>query len=188
MSAISAEPDYLLLPETAASDESDIPKDSFYLAYVVHFTLGAGYILPWNAFVTAVDYFSYLYPDAPVDRLFAVVYMIVGLICLVLILAFSHKSSSFVRINVGLGLFVVALVVVPIIDVWYVKGRVGVYGGYYVTLCLVGLCGIANALVQGSIIGSAGELHKRYMQAVVAGTGVSGNTLFISIFYIWFSL
>ncbi|KAL3511272.1 hypothetical protein ACH5RR_030673 [Cinchona calisaya] len=163
----------LLIPKTS-SEDPNIPKDTFHLAYIVHCTLGAGYILPWNAFVTAVDYFSYLYPEAPVDRLFAVVYMIVGLICLVLILVFSHKSTSLVRINVGLGLFVVALLVVPIIDVFYVKGRVGVYGGYYVTVCLVGICGIANALVQGSIIGSAGELHKRYMQAVVAGTGVSG--------------
>ncbi|CDP00175.1 unnamed protein product [Coffea canephora] len=100
--------------------------------------------------------------------------MIVGLISLLLIIAFEHKSSSFVRINAGLVLFALALLAVPLMDVWYVKGKVGVYGGYYVTVCLVGLCGIADALVQGSIIGSAGELPERYMQAVVAGTAASG--------------
>ncbi|KAK1352934.1 hypothetical protein POM88_052772 [Heracleum sosnowskyi] len=36
------------------------------------------------------------------------------------------------------------------------------------------LVGIGDALVQGSIIGVASEMPERYMQAVVAGTGVSG--------------
>ncbi|KAL3501201.1 hypothetical protein ACH5RR_035650 [Cinchona calisaya] len=164
----------LLIPKPPRNNNPKIPQDSFHLAYIIYFTLGAGYLLPWNAFITAVDYFTYLYPDASVDRVFAIVYMIVGLICLILIVAFEHKSTSFVRINVGLVAFAVALLAVPLIDVWYVKGRVGVYGGYYVTVCFVGLCGIADALVQGSIIGSAGELPERYMQAVVAGTAASG--------------
>lgn len=164
----------LLIPEPP-SNNPKVPQDSFHLAYIIYFTLGAGYLLPWNAFITAVDYFTYLYPDASVDRVFAIVYMIVGLIGLIFIIIFERKSTSFVRINVGLVVFVVALLAVPLMDVWYVKGRVGVYGGFYVTVCLVGLCGIADALVQGSIIGSAGELPERYMQAVVAGTAASGN-------------
>lgn len=162
-----------LIPKSS-SDNSKVPKDSFHLAYIIYFTLGAGYLLPWNAFVTAVDYFSYLYPDASVDRVFAIVYMVVGLSCLLLIIAFEHKTSSFLRINSGLALFVVALAAVPLMDAWYVKGRVGTYGGFYVTVCLVALCGIADALVQASIVGSAGELPERYMQAVVAGTAASG--------------
>lgn len=100
--------------------------------------------------------------------------MLVGLICLLFILAYAHKSTSFVRINVGFVLFVVALVVVPVMDVGYVKGRVGMFGGFYVAVGAVAVCGIGDALVQGSIIGAAGEMPERYMQAVVAGTGVSG--------------
>ncbi|XP_019163990.1 PREDICTED: equilibrative nucleotide transporter 1-like [Ipomoea nil] len=151
-----------------------IPKDSFNLGYIIYFTLGAGYLLPWNAFVTAVDYFSYLYPDASVDRVFAVVYMVVGLICLLLIISFAHKSNSFVRINVGLALFVLALLAVPLMDVFYVKGSVGVLGGYYLTVGMVGVCGLADGLVQSGVIGAAGELPDRYMQAVLAGTAASG--------------
>ncbi|KAK6802540.1 hypothetical protein RDI58_000320 [Solanum bulbocastanum] len=151
-----------------------IPKDTFHIAYIVYFTLGTGYLLPWNAFITAVDYFTYLYPDVMVDRIFAIVYMIVGLICLLLIVAFSNKTSAFVRINVGMFLFVAALVTVPLMDVFYVDGRVGVYAGFGVTVGLVGICGIADALVQGGVIGAAGELPDRYMQATVAGTAFSG--------------
>ncbi|PIN13024.1 Nucleoside transporter [Handroanthus impetiginosus] len=162
----------LLIPKESNPDK--IPKDSFYLAYIIYFTLGAGYLLPWNAFITAVDYFTYLYPDASVDRVFGIVYMVVGLTSLLFIVAFAHKSNAYVRINVGYLLFLVALVEVPLMDVWYVKGRVGMYGGYYVTVAVVGLCGVADGLVQGGVVGNAGELPERYMQAVVAGTAASG--------------
>ncbi|CAL5396144.1 unnamed protein product [Camellia sinensis] len=161
-----------------------IPKDSFHLAYLIYFTLGTGYLLPWNAFITAVDYFSYLYPDASVDRVFSVAYMVVGVISLLFIVFYAHKSDSYIRINVGLALFVVSLLVVPIMDVVYIKGRVGIYDGFYVTTAAVALSGIADALVQGGIIGAAGQLPDRYMQAVVAGTAASGGVLvsFLRIF------
>ncbi|KAM2925257.1 hypothetical protein FF1_042792 [Malus domestica] len=73
----------------------------------------------------SVDYFAYLYPDASVDHIFYIAYMMVGLFCLLLIIFYSHKSEAHVRINVGLGLFVVSLLVVPLMDVFYIKGRVG---------------------------------------------------------------
>ncbi|KAD2393773.1 hypothetical protein E3N88_40750 [Mikania micrantha] len=161
----------LLLPKT----ETKIPQDSYHLAYMIYFILGAGYLIPWNTFITAVDYFSYLYPDASVDRVFAVFNMIIALICLLFIVFYSHKSNSFVRINVGLALFIVSLLVVPVMDAFYIKGRVGFYGGFYVSVAAVGLSGIGNALVQGGIIGAAGELPERYMQAVFARTAASGK-------------
>ncbi|KAL1550879.1 Epsin-1, required for endocytosis and actin patch assembly [Salvia divinorum] len=151
-----------------------IPSDTFHLAYIIYFTLGVGYLLPWNAFITAVDYFSFLYPDASVDRVFGVVYMLLGLTSVLIIIAFAHRSNAVVRINAGYALFLLSLVVVPLMDVWYVEGRVGVYGAYYVTVGVVGLCGVADGLVQGGVVGNAGELPERYMQAVVAGTAASG--------------
>ncbi|KAK1281492.1 Equilibrative nucleotide transporter 1 [Acorus calamus] len=34
------------------------------------FTLGASFLLPWNAYINAVDYFTYLYPGQPVNCVF----------------------------------------------------------------------------------------------------------------------
>ncbi|KAJ0555562.1 putative equilibrative nucleoside transporter [Helianthus annuus] len=84
--------------------------------------------------------------------------MIVGLICVLFIIFFSYKSNAFVMINVGLDLFVVLLLVVPIVDVFLVA---------------VALSDIADALVQGGVIGVVGEMPDRYMQAVVAETAAS---------------
>ncbi|XP_068645402.1 equilibrative nucleotide transporter 1-like [Aristolochia californica] len=163
------EESHLLAPTSA-----QVPADRFHLAYFVYFTLGAGFLLPWNAFITAVDYFDYLYPGVNVDRVFAVVYMLVALTCLVLIVGWAHKSNAYVRINLGLSLFVVSLLVIPVMDLVYIRGIKGLYSGYYVTVAAVALSGIADALVQGGVIGSAGELPERYMQATVAGTAASG--------------
>ncbi|KAG4966764.1 hypothetical protein AAZX31_12G010700 [Glycine max] len=164
----------LLLPSGSGRNKNRVPEDKWDMAYIVYFTLGLGYLLPWNAFITAVDYFSYLYPDASVDRIFAVVYMLIGLVGISLIIFYSHKSNAYVRINVGLALFVVSLLIIPLLDAFYLKGRVGLYSGFYVTAAAVGLSAVADALVQGSIVGCAGELPERYMQAVVAGTAGSG--------------
>ncbi|XP_028794853.1 equilibrative nucleotide transporter 1-like [Neltuma alba] len=158
-------------PETPPNE---IPEDKWHLAYIIYFTLGFGYLLPWNAFITAVDYFSFLYPEASVDRIFAVFNMLVLLVSLFIIILYSHKSHAYVRINVGLGLLTLALLLVPIIDALYIKGRVGLYDGFYATVGAVGLSALGGALVQGGIVGSAGELPDRYMQATIAGTAASG--------------
>ncbi|MQL95297.1 hypothetical protein Taro_027965 [Colocasia esculenta] len=159
------------------------PPDTYHLAYAIYFTLGAGFLLPWNAFITAVDYFSYLYPDAPVDRVFAVAYMLSGLAFLIIMVVWwAHRSGASIRINSGLVLFVICLLVVPILDAAYVKGHRGLYGAYDVTIVAVVLSGVGDALVQGGVIGSAGELPERYMQAVVAGTAASVDGVAFELF------
>ncbi|XP_078166756.1 equilibrative nucleotide transporter 1 [Carex rostrata] len=154
--------------------ESEPPQDYFSIGYLIYFTLGAGFLIPWNAFITAVDYFTYLYPAVPVDRVFSVSYMFSCFIPLLFIVAYAHKSSASLRINSGLSLFTLALIIVPVMDAVYVKGRQRMYPGYDVTVAATVLCGVADALVQGGVIGSAGELPERYMQATVAGTAASG--------------
>ncbi|GKV06920.1 hypothetical protein SLEP1_g18737 [Rubroshorea leprosula] len=82
--------------------------------------------------------------------------MLVGLTCLLVIIFYAHKSDAYVRINVGLGLFVVALLVVPVLNAVYIKDQVGLYAGFYATVGAIGLSDIADALVQGVLIGAVG--------------------------------
>lgn len=167
----------LLLPPPAVADGdgSAAPKDNYHVTYMVYFILGAGFLLPWNAFITAVDYFSYLYPAAPVDRVFSVAYMASALIPLLFIVGwYANRSSASLRINTGIVLFILSLLFVPLMDAVYVQGRRGLYGAYDATVGAVIVSGVADALVQGGVIGAAGELPQRYMQAVAAGTAASG--------------
>lgn len=137
-------------------------------------------MLPWNAFITAVDYFGYLYPDEHIERVFSVGYMSSSVLVLVVVVSlggWSRKLSLRTRMNVGFSLFILSLMVAPIID-WTSGGGSGAKRGgkvaYAVTVSSVVMCGLADGLIGGSLIGSAGKLPKQYMQAVFAGTASSG--------------
>ncbi|GMH01616.1 hypothetical protein Nepgr_003455 [Nepenthes gracilis] len=109
----------------AAGSTAAKPLDTFHMTYIIYYILRTSFVLPWNTFITAVDYFDYHYAD----------------------------------------------------------GESGLYAGFNVTVAAVGLSCLADGLVQGGLIGSAGEFPERYMQAVVAGTAASGvHVSFLRIF------
>lgn len=160
-----------------------MPRDTFKIAYIIHFLLGAGTLLPWNALITAVDYFAYLYSSKHVEKVFSVAYMSSSVLVLVIMLTFTdwNRRLNFrVRMNLGFCMFIISLMVAPIIDwAWCGSGSgsgsgAPPDGAYSVTVASVIVCGLADGLVGGSLIGSAGKLPKEYMQAVFAGTASSG--------------
>nr|XP_043630959.1 equilibrative nucleotide transporter 8-like [Erigeron canadensis] len=146
-------------------------KDTYKIAYMIHFLLGAGNLLPWNTLITVIDYFGYLYPEKHVEKVFSVAYMSSSLLVLVVMITWndlSRKVSFRVKMNFGFTMFVISLMVIMITD-W--AGNISMF---YVVVALVVICGLADGLIGGSLIGSAGKLPKQYMQAVFAGTASSG--------------
>ncbi|XP_054793060.1 equilibrative nucleotide transporter 8-like [Prosopis cineraria] len=181
------------LPMKKSSSSSDhcqndaVVQDPYRFAYIIHFFLGAGNLLPWNALITAVDYFSYLYPKKHTEKVFSVAYMTSSVLVLFVMMSWPRawsKISLRLRMNLGFSLFVFSLMVPPVIDWASAAGccsRGGDGGGgsrpsgaYGLTVTAVIICGIADGLVGGSLVGSAGKLPKQYMQAVFAGTASSG--------------
>ncbi|XP_010250136.1 PREDICTED: equilibrative nucleotide transporter 8-like [Nelumbo nucifera] len=155
------------------------PRDTYNISYIIHFFLGAGNLIPWNALITAVDYFGYLYPSKHVDKVFSVVYMASSLPVLVLMMSWGSwiKRPSFrLRMNLGFSMFVLSLMLVPVMDKACCNHgpQKRPHGAYGATVATVAVCGLADGLIGGSLIGSSGELPKRYMQAVFAGTASSG--------------
>ncbi|KAI5082626.1 hypothetical protein GOP47_0002369 [Adiantum capillus-veneris] len=150
------------------------PEDTFNLAYWIFFLLGAGYLVPWNAFITAIDYFELLYPSGHIDYLFSIVYMIPSVVCILLMTFFGHRIPAALRVNTGLVLFIAMLVLVPVMGAFFIDNAKGTQATYVITIFAAALNGVSDALVQGSIVGSAGELPPRYMQAVISGTAASG--------------
>ena len=159
-------------------------RDTYNAAYLVHFLLGAGNLLPWNALITAVDYFGYLYPNKHVGKAFPVAYMGSSLLVLVLLICCGswNKLPCFrKRMNLGFSLFILALMTAPIMDWISHRNDPGekLHGGYGIVILSVAVCGLADGLIGGSLIGAAGEIPGRYMQAVFAGTASSGTISFI---------
>lgn len=176
------------------NDHQQQPRDTYKIAYIIHFLLGAGNLLPWNALITAVDYFAYLYPTKHVEKAFSVAYMTSSVLMLIVMLSWrdwSQRLNFRFRMNLGFSLFVFSLMVAPIIDWSCHRNGSGnstngpPTGAYGVTVASVIVCGLADGMVGGSLIGSAGKLPKEYMQAVFAGTASSG-TMRIQFIYLFF--
>ncbi|TMW89732.1 hypothetical protein EJD97_016725 [Solanum chilense] len=155
-------------------------RDTYKISYIIHFLLGCGNLLPWNALITAIDYFGYLYPTKHVEKVFSVAYMTSSLLILVLMLSWSKWNQTMslrLRLNIGFSMFVLCLMVTPIVDWinWDQNGtKVKSNATYCVVVVSVVVCGLADGLIGGSLIGSAGKLPKQYMQAIFAGTASSG--------------
>ncbi|XVE98340.1 hypothetical protein REPUB_Repub03eG0097900 [Reevesia pubescens] len=162
-----------------ASADQPEPRDDYKVAYIIHFLLGAGNLLPWNAFITAADYFGYLYPTKHVEKVFSVGYMSSSVLVLVVMISSgccSRKLSHRFKMNMGFSMFILSLMVAPTIDwAWHSSwSKERQNATYFVTVAAVVICGLADGLIAGSLIGSAGKLPKQYMQAIFAGTASSG--------------
>eukprot|EP00002_Diphylleia_rotans_P040290 TRINITY_DN9513_c0_g3_i1.p1 TRINITY_DN9513_c0_g3~~TRINITY_DN9513_c0_g3_i1.p1 ORF type:complete len:433 (+),score=87.70 TRINITY_DN9513_c0_g3_i1:59-1357(+) len=142
------------------------------LAYWIFLLLGVGILSPWNAFITAIDFFDEEYPDAQVSFSFALVY---NLSALPLLYAVSRARSSralpyddFILWSYAIGL--VVLVIVPSISYASLPTNVKlgfVMGGVFVT-------GVTTTLLFGSIFAVLGPLNPLYTQAVMTGSGFAG--------------
>lgn len=69
-------------------------------------------------------------------------------------------------------MFVVSLMSTPLMN--WACPSVSSSKSYCVVVVTVLVCGLADGLIGGSLIGTAGKLPKQYMQAVFAGTASSG--------------
>jgi len=151
------------------------PKDKYHAAYWCYLIMGMGLLLPWNAFITAVDYFTALYPGKHVDRVIPVAYNVPNLLAMCATLPFSQTFGARLRIIVGFSGFLFCTVAIPVIDTLMLGGSgTGTTATYAITISLAALLGASDGVAQGSLFGAAGCLPARYTQAVCAGTSYSG--------------
>lgn len=158
-------------------EKKPIIKDKFHITYIIHFILGAGNLVPWNSFVTAVDYFDYLYPNRHIDKVFSVAYMVSALSVLVSLVYLSNNQKkrlpSFrIRMSLAQSLFILALITPPLIEKIFKRKHTEVAFGILVFGLII--CGLADGLTSGSLMGVTGELPGRYMQATITGNASSG--------------
>eukprot|EP00803_Ostreobium_quekettii_P008143 evm.model.scf_818.8 EVM.evm.TU.scf_818.8 scf_818:48538-54200(+) len=143
-------------------------------AYISFVLLGAGVLAPWNAFITAVDYFAEVYPGGHMDRKITVCYMPAMLITMLVVIRFHTMLSSRLRMIVGFAGFTVLLMAVPVVDALFVKESSAPPIAQALTLAAVCGTGILDGLAQGAVLGDAAYLPAKYQQAFASGTAVSG--------------
>ncbi|XP_062093527.1 equilibrative nucleotide transporter 3-like [Humulus lupulus] len=141
-------------------------------AIVVCWFLGLGSLVAWNSMLTIGDYYYALFPDYHPSRVLTLVYQPFALGTMILLAYNEAKIDTRKRNLCGYTLFFASTLLLIVVDlVTYGKGGLGPYIG----ICgLVAAFGVADAHVQGGMVGDLAFMLPEFMQSFFAGLAASG--------------
>ncbi|KAL5082114.1 hypothetical protein RYX36_010535 [Vicia faba] len=142
------------------------------VAIVVCWLLGNGCLFSWNSMLTIEDYYMYLFPKYHPSRVFTLVYQPFAVGTLFLLAYNEAKVNTRLRNLFGYSLFFIATLLVLILDL-ATSGKGGL--GTFIGICVFsGAFGIADAHVQGGMVGDLSYMHPEFIQSFLAGLAASG--------------
>eukprot|EP01107_Rhizomastix_libera_P002220 TRINITY_DN13928_c0_g1_i1.p2 TRINITY_DN13928_c0_g1~~TRINITY_DN13928_c0_g1_i1.p2 ORF type:complete len:464 (-),score=124.90 TRINITY_DN13928_c0_g1_i1:1527-2882(-) len=149
--------------------EKSSKASSGRLSYAIFVLLGVGVLLPWNAFIMAIDYFLVIYQDKEFAFIMTLAYNYFGVAFLLLSIFFASRFSFNLRMHLFLLLDLLCLLIVPISAV-----ALSSTPSKYITYLCVGLCGAASAVLSGTTFGLAAIVHFKNITALMVGQGIAG--------------
>ncbi|XP_066250775.1 equilibrative nucleoside transporter 4 isoform X1 [Euwallacea similis] len=148
------------------------PVDSFNVIYLSFVLGGMGFLLPYNSFIMAMDYFKVRYPATPIVFDMSLVYIVVALLTVLtnnlLVETFTLNS----RINFGYIMSFITLIFVVVCEIWWEAW--GTATSYTVNLAAVAVVSVGCTVQQSSFYGYTSMLPPKYTQAVMVGESTSG--------------
>ncbi|PNY00972.1 equilibrative nucleotide transporter 3-like protein [Trifolium pratense] len=160
----------------ATSNGSEEPRKpgGKYKAMIVCFILGLGSLVAWNSMLTIGDYYYKLFPNYHPSRVLTLVYQPFAIGTLIILAYHGSKSNINTRLRnlAGFILFFVATLLILILDL-ATSGRGGI--GPYIGICLLTACfGIADAHIEGGMVGDLYLMCPEFVQSYFAGLAASG--------------
>ncbi|PON49330.1 Equilibrative nucleoside transporter [Parasponia andersonii] len=156
------------------ADESGVAvkHEGKYKAMFVCWILGLGSLVSWNSMITIGDYYYALFPHYHPSRVLTLVYQpfAVGTMA---ILAYNEAKIDTRKRNLfGFALFFTSTFLLIVVDL-ATNGKGGV--GPYIGICvLVAAFGVADAHVQGGMVGDLSFMLPEFMQSFFAGLAGAG--------------
>ncbi|XP_059452484.1 equilibrative nucleotide transporter 3-like [Corylus avellana] len=143
-----------------------------YVAILVCWLLGNGCLFSWNSMVTIEDYYSYLFPEYHSARVLTLVYQPFALGTLAVLTYNEAKMNTRRRNLFGYTLFFISTLLVLVLDL-ATSGKGGL--GTFIGICVMsGGFGVADAHVQGGMIGDLSFMQPEFIQSFLAGLAASG--------------
>ncbi|KAK5643005.1 hypothetical protein RI129_009172 [Pyrocoelia pectoralis] len=148
------------------------PQDTYNTIYAAFILGGAGFLLPYNSFIMAMDYFKIRYPGTPVVFDMSLVYIVVAFITVLGNNLLVETFTLSARINFGYFVSFVTLIFVITCELWWeVFGEIT---SYTVNLGAVAVVAVGCTVQQSSFYGYTSMLPPRYTHAVMVGESASG--------------
>ncbi|ESR60646.1 hypothetical protein KPL70_003664 [Citrus sinensis] len=143
-----------------------------YAAMAVCWLLGNGCLFSWNSMLTVVDYYVFLFPQYHPSRILTLVYQPFALITLAILAYHEAKIDTRRRIIFGYILFFASSLLVLVLDL-ATSGKGGL--GTFIGICVIsGAFGVADANVQGGMVGDLSFMTSELIQSFLAGLAASG--------------
>ncbi|KAL0712743.1 hypothetical protein Bca4012_019721 [Brassica carinata] len=154
--------------------ENQVPEklQGKFQAKVICCFLGIGGLASWNSLLTIADYYYKVFPDYHPSRVLILVYQPFALVTIVTFAYHESKINTRNRNLIGYIIFTISTLLLIVLDLT-TRGRGGI--GPYIGLCaIVASFGLADATVQGGMIGDLSLMCPELIQSFMAGLGVAG--------------
>ncbi|XP_031176541.1 equilibrative nucleoside transporter 4 isoform X1 [Sander lucioperca] len=158
--------------------EEPIPDDRYHGIYFAMLLAGVGFLLPYNSFITDVDYLHHKFQGTSIVFDMSLTYILVALLAVILNNVLVERLSMHTRITVGYIFALGPLVFVSVFDVWLAKFTTR--QAYIINLVSVGVVAFGCTVQQSSFYGYMGMLPKRYTQGVMTGESTAGVIISLS--------
>jgi equilibrative nucleoside transporter 1/2/3 len=143
-----------------------------FAATVVCCFLGFGSLVAWNSMLTISDYYYELFPKYHPSKVLTLVYQPFANVTMVILAIYESKLNTRKRNIFGYILFTACTFGLIVLDL-ATSGKGGV--GPYLGICALVACfGIADAHVQGGVMGDLSFMCPEFIQSFLAGLAASG--------------
>ncbi|KAK7412258.1 hypothetical protein VNO78_03709 [Psophocarpus tetragonolobus] len=156
------------------SNENEAPRrlEGKFQAMVVCFILGLGSLVAWNSMLTVGDYYYNLFPRYHPSRVLTLIYQPFALVTMAILAHNESRINTRKRNLIGYSLFSISTLLVLVLDL-ATSGKGGI--GPYIILCALAACfGVADAHVQGGMVGDLSFMCPEFIQSFFAGLAASG--------------
>ncbi|KAL2714416.1 equilibrative nucleoside transporter 4 [Vespula squamosa] len=153
------------------------PVDKFNCIYLALILGGIGFLLPYNSFIIAVDYFQTRYPGTTVIFDMSVVYIAMAFFAVFANNILVETLSLNMRITFG---YVISFLTLSFVIITEISWQLfTVTASYNINLIAVAIVSLGCTVQQSSFYGYTSMLPSRYTQAVMTGESIAG--LWVSI-------
>ncbi|KAL9321279.1 hypothetical protein ACSQ67_013118 [Phaseolus vulgaris] len=143
-----------------------------YEAMTICFILGIGSLVSWNSMLTIGDYYYTLFPKYHPARVLTLVYQPFAIGTMIILAYYESKINTRKRNLAGFTLFFISIFFVLVVDL-ATSGKGGI--GPYIGICVLAACfGIADAQVEGGMVGELCFMCPEFIQSYLAGLAASG--------------
>ncbi|CAI9280165.1 unnamed protein product [Lactuca saligna] len=143
-----------------------------FTAMVVCWLLGIGCAFSWNSMLTIEDYYVHLFPKYHSMRVLTLVYQPFALGTLAILTYHEANINTRKRNLFGYILFFFSTLVVLLLDL-ATSGKGGM--GSFICVCVISAAfGLADAYVQGGMVGDLSFMLPEFIQSFLAGLSASG--------------